>query len=91
VNGLKVPMREELRTVEDLQEVVNKLRSEMETLLEASWGSVWFIPRSSEGQAARTFHVPTVNHSCRLCKVFVFSAKRKPLATHSNVAGTDKC
>jgi hypothetical protein len=29
---LPAPMREELPTVEDLQEVVNKLRSEMETL-----------------------------------------------------------
>ena len=29
---LPAPMREELPTVEDLQEVVNKLRSEMENL-----------------------------------------------------------
>ena len=29
---LPAPMQEELPTVEDLQEVVNKLRSEMETL-----------------------------------------------------------
>ena len=29
---LLAPMREELPSVEDLQEVVNKLRSEMETL-----------------------------------------------------------
>jgi hypothetical protein len=33
---LPAPIREELPTVEDLQEVINKLHSEMQTMREAS-------------------------------------------------------
>lgn len=74
---LPEPVRQELRSVEDLQEVVNKLRSEMEMLrkelADEEWalrpaGSHEFIPSSQ--LCNRLLHKLVFEHSSLYWNVF---------------------